>query len=208
MNKITTVIFDMGRVLVDIDFEAFPRALGIERDHKNHLGEMAIERLAKQYETGRIGTEQFFVSMDETFKGKYTRKHLVDAWNAIIREENSAIVPVVEAVQAQYQTAILSNTNPIHFQKSYNTTAILKKFSKFYLSFQIGATKPDPAVYQYVIRGLSVEPSSLLFIDDIAENITVAKKCGMDGIVFKSVSHLRTEMHLRQILLLQPVFRV
>jgi glucose-1-phosphatase len=199
-NKITTVIFDMGRVLVDIDFEAFPRALGIERDHTNHLGEKAIERLAKQYETGRIGIEQFFVSMAMTFKGEYTRQQLVDAWNAIIREENSAMVPIVEAVQAKYQTAILSNTNPTHFKKSHDTTAIIKKFSKSYLSYQIGATKPDPAVYQYVIRDLSVEPSSLLFIDDIAENVYAAKNCGMEGIVFKDVPHLQTELHVRKIL--------
>ena len=192
----------MGRVLVDIDFEAFPRELGIQRDRTNHADEKAIERMAKEYETGRIDTEQFFVSVDRVFKGKYTRMQLVHAWNAIIREENSSIIPVVNAIQAKYQTAILSNTSPSHFQKSYDTTAIIKKFSKLYLSFQIGATKPDPAVYQYVIRDLSVEPSSLLFIDDIMENVAAAKKCGMEGIVFNNVPQLQNELRLRQILYL------
>jgi len=190
----------MGRVLVDIDFEAFPRTLGIERDRTSHFGEKTIERMAHEYETGHIDTEQFFVSMEKAFKGNYSREQLVYAWNAIIREENSAIVPLVDAIQARFQTAILSNTSPTHFQKSYDTTAILKKFSKFYLSFQIGATKPDAAVYQYIIRDMSVEPSSLLFIDDIAENVTAAKKCGMDGIVFKSVSRLQAELRLLKML--------
>jgi len=200
VNNITAVIFDMGRVLVDIDFEAFPRALGIEWDRRNHAAEKVIERIAMEYETGRIDTVQFFVSLEETFEGKYSRKELMNAWNAIIREENPAMIPIVEALQARYLTAVLSNTNPAHFQKSCDTTSILKKFSKFYLSFQIGATKPDPAVYQYVIRDLSVEPTSLLFIDDIAENITAAEKCGLKGIVFKSISRLQTELHLRQVL--------
>lgn len=200
MNKITTVIFDMGRVLVDIDFESFPRELGIERGRTNYADERAIERMAKDYETGRISTEQFFDSVDGVFKGKYTRMQLVNAWNAIIREENSAIIPIVNAVQAKYQTAILSNTSPTHFQRSLDTTAIIKKFSKRYLSFQIGATKPDPAVYQYVIRDLAVEPSALLFIDDIEENIAAAKECGIEGIVFKGVSQLQTELQSRKIL--------
>ena len=200
MTNITTVIFDLGRVLVNIDFEAFPRVLGIERNCTNHVDEKAIEQLAIQYETGRIGTEQFFGSMDKVFKGKYTREQLANAWNAIIQEENSTIAPIVDAIQARYQTAILSNTSPTHFQKSRDTTAIVKKFSKLYLSFQIGATKPNPAVYQYVIRDLSVEPSSLLFIDDIAENITAAQKCGIEGILFQDAHRLETEMHLRQIL--------
>ena len=74
MDKITTVIFDIGGVLVNIDFDAFPRLLGIERSRANHVDEQAIERMAREYEIGRIGTEEFFGMMDEFFKGKYTRE--------------------------------------------------------------------------------------------------------------------------------------
>ncbi|MGA9406014.1 MAG: HAD-IA family hydrolase [Bacteroidota bacterium] len=199
MDKIKTVIFDIGGVLVNVDFDAFPRLVGIERNRVNPFDVQAIERMAREYEIGRIGTEEFFGMMDEIFKGKFTRKKLENAWNATVVEENSAIVPIVDAIQTRHQIAILSNTNPTHFQKSCDVAAIIKKFSKFYLSFQIGASKPDEAVYQYVIQDLSVEPSSLLFIDDIAENVLAANKCGMKGIIFKSVSQLQTELRLHKI---------
>ena len=81
----------------------------------NHVDKQAIERIAKEYEIGRIGTEEFFGMMDEIFKGKFTREKLENAWNAIVVEENSAIIPIVDAIQARYQTAILSNTNPSPF---------------------------------------------------------------------------------------------
>jgi epoxide hydrolase-like predicted phosphatase len=200
VDKITTVIFDIGGVLVNIDFDAFPRLLGIDWNRAHNDDEKAIKRMAKEYETGRIGTEEFFGTMDEIFKGKYTREKLENTWNATVVEENSTIIPIVDAIQASYQTAILSNTNPTHFQKSCDTAAIVKKFSRLYLSFRIGASKPDPAAYHYVIRDLSAEPSSLLFIDDLAENVTAAMKCGMTGIVFKDVSSLYSELQLRQIL--------
>ncbi len=200
VDKIKTVIFDIGGVLLNIDHDAFPRLLGIERSRVNHVDKQAIEHIAKEYEIGRIGTEKFFGMMDEIFKGKYTREKLEKAWNSIVVEENSAIIPVVDAIQARYQTAILSNTNPTHFQESCDTAAIVKKFSRLYLSFQIGAAKPDPAAYQYVIRNLSAEPSSLLFIDDLAENVAAAMKCGMEGIVFKDASGLQAELRLRQML--------
>ena len=200
MDKIKTVIFDIGGVLVNIDFDAFPRLLGIERSRVSHVDEQAIERLAKEYEIGHIGTEEFFGMMDEIFKGKYTREKLENAWNATVVEENSTIIPIVDAIQGSYQTAIMSNTNPMHFQKSVETAGMVKKFSRLYLSFQIRATKPDPVAYQYVIRDLSAKPSSLLFIDDLAENVAAAVKCGMEGIVFKDVSSLYSELRLRQIL--------
>lgn len=200
MDKIKTVVFDIGGVLVNIDHSAFPRLLGIKRGRGSHVDEQAIERLAREYEIGRIGTEDFFWMMDEFFKGEYTREKLKNAWNAIVVEENSAIIPIVDAVKGSYQTAILSNTNPMHFQKSVETAGMVKKFSRLYLSFQIRAAKPDLAAYQHVIRDLSAKPSSLLFIDDLAENVAAAVKCGMEGIVFKDASRLHSELRLRQIL--------
>ncbi len=200
MNKINTVIFDIGGVLLNIDHDAFPRLLGIERSQVNHVDKQAIERIAKEYEIGRIGTEEFFGMMDDIFKGKYTREKLEKAWNGIVVEENSEIIPIVDAIQARYQTAILSNTNPAHFQESCDTAAIVKNFSELYLSFQIGVAKPNPAVYQYVIRDLSADPSSLLFVDDLAENVAAAMKCGMEGIVFKDTASLYSELCLRQML--------
>jgi putative hydrolase of the HAD superfamily len=200
VDKIKTIIFDIGGVLVNIDFDAFPRLLGIERSRVGHVDEQAIERIAREYEIGRIGTEEFFGMMDEIFKGKYTREKLENAWNATVVEENSAIIPIVDAIQGSYQTAILSNTNPTHFQKSVDTAGMVKNFSRLYLSFRIKAAKPDSAAYQYVIRDLSAKPSSLLFIDDLAENVAAAVKCGMEGIVFKDASSLYSELRLRHLL--------
>ncbi len=200
MERIKTVIFDIGGVLANIDHDAFPRLLGIKRSGVNHIDKQSIEQMAREYEVGRIGTKEFFRMMDKVFKGKYTREKLENAWNAIVIEENSAIIPLIDAIQTDYQTAILSNTNPAHFQKSCETATIIKKFSRLYLSFQIGAAKPNPAVYQFVIRDLSAEPSSLLFIDDLAENVTTAMECGMRGIVFKDVPSLYAELRLRKVL--------
>ena len=199
MDKIKTVIFDIGGVLINIDSNVFPRQLGIERNRVSHVDEQAIERIAKEYEIGHIGTEDFFGMMNEIFKGKYAREKLEKAWNATVLEENSAIIPIVDEILVSYQTAILSNTSPAHFQRSLDTAAILKKFSRLYLSFRIGAAKPDPAVYEYVIHDLAAEPSSLLFIDDLPENVAAAVKCGMEGIVFKNVSGLYSELRLRKI---------
>jgi glucose-1-phosphatase len=200
VNEITTVIFDIGGVLVNIDSNAFLRPLGIEQNRISRLEKQAIERIAKEYEIGHVGNEEFFKMLDKIFKGKHTRKKLENAWNAIVIEENSSIIPIVNAIRASYQTAILSNTNPAHFQASCDTAAILKKFSKLYLSFRIGTAKPNLKVYQYVIRDLSAEPSSFLFIDDLAENVAAAVKCGMKGIVFKDVPSLYSELRFRQIL--------
>lgn len=196
MKTFSTVLFDLGRVLINIDFDAFPRSLGIDPASARLDEKTAVGRLAVRYETGRLTSDEFFKALGELFHQRYNQAQLVAAWNSIIREENSAIVPIVNAVQARYGTAVLSNTSPTHFKKSYDTTTILKKFSKQYLSYQIGAVKPDPEVYAYVIRDLSAEPSTIVLIDDVAENVKAAAQCGMTAILFESVSEL--EKDLRQ----------
>jgi HAD superfamily hydrolase (TIGR01509 family) len=200
LRKYSTILFDLGRVLVNIDFDAFPRSLGIDPEHARLDKKTAVGRLAIRYETGRLTSDEFFETLGELFHGRYTREQLVAAWNAIIREENSAIVPIVDAVQARYSTAVLSNTSPTHFQKAYDTTTIIKKFSNRYLSFQIGAVKPDPEVYNYVLRDLSTEPSTIVLIDDVAENVEAAGRCGMVGILFEDVAKLEKDLRGRRIL--------
>ena len=200
MTTVSVIIFDLGRVLVDLDFDAFPRLLGFERNHASPSVKSSIERLAIQYETGKITTEQFFNSLDEILHHKFRREELMNAWNAIIGKENSAITSIVEAVQLRYRTAILSNTSPTHFQKALETSPMLQKFSKRYLSYEIGAMKPDLSAYRRVIENLKVVPSTILFIDDVSENIIAARRCGMVGILFTDPQRLRRELESRSIL--------
>lgn len=200
MKTLSVIVFDLGRVLVDLDFDAFPRLLGFDRSPTSPSVKSSIQQLAIQYETGKITTEQFFNSLDEVLLHKFRREELLNAWNAIIGEEISAIAPIVDAVQLRYSTAILSNTSPTHFQKALDTSPTLRKFSKRYLSYKIGAMKPDLSVYRHVIENLKVDPSTILFIDDVSENIIAAQQCGIVGILFTDPLHLRRELKSQSIL--------
>ena len=58
-NKFSVVLFDLGRVLMNIDFDAFPRGLGLAPEHANPEDRKAVGRLVVQYETGRLSTDAF-----------------------------------------------------------------------------------------------------------------------------------------------------
>jgi glucose-1-phosphatase len=195
MNKVTTVLFDLGRVLIDIDFDAFPRSLGIDPGLVRREEKAVVGRLVLRYETGRLSSDKFFKELGNFFQNRFGKAQLEEAWNAIIREENSAIRPIVDAIQVRYDTAVLSNTSPTHFQKAIETTTILNKFSKRYLSFQIGAVKPSPEIFRHVVQDLSADPSAIALIDDVAENVEAAGKYGMVGILYTDVPSLVKDLH-------------
>ena len=194
-DKFTTVLFDLGRVLVNIDFDAFPLSLGIDPKLVQKEEKAAVGRLVVRYETGRLTSDEFFQELGDFFDNRFSQEHLMEAWNSIIRDENSAIVPIVEAIQVRYDTAVLSNTSPTHIQKAMETTTILRRFPRQFLSFQLGAVKPARELYDRVIRELSVEPAGIVLIDHIAENVDAASRCGMVGILYTGVPTLEEDLH-------------
>ncbi|MDE3057697.1 MAG: HAD family phosphatase [Bacteroidota bacterium] len=191
---ITTVIFDLGRVLMDIDFSAFSRTLQLNHSGSGIFSEAQLESLAFDYETGKMTTDEFFASLGLFFGKRFSRRQLFEAWNAIVGGEKEGMAPIVERVQQRYRTAILSNTNEAHFQHAVTVISLMQRIPLRFLSYEIGAAKPDLQVYRHVVHALHSPPSSLLFIDDLPENISAARAAGMRGIIFQSPAQLRKEL--------------
>jgi putative hydrolase of the HAD superfamily len=51
-------------------------------------------------------------------------------------------------------------------------------FADRFFCHRLVANKPDPAVYQQVTRLLGVPPGSIRFVDDGADNVDAANRCG------------------------------
>ena len=199
-SEIKVILFDMGRVLVKIDFDAFPNALGFYTKEQREPFREAAMKLEYLYECGKISTEEFLDSLYVIFNSKFSKKQLLDAYNAIIVEEHSEIISLVQRVKHHFRLAVLSNTSDEHWRKSLEIAPLLNLFPEKFTSFQIRAMKPKPIVYETVISSLKVAPSEILFIDDVKENIDGAIACGMKGIVFITISQLEEDLNTMGVL--------
>jgi HAD superfamily hydrolase (TIGR01509 family) len=194
MEKISTVIFDLGRVLVAIDFEAFPNALGLRTAESRapFVPELAVA--SRLLETGKITTEEFLDRLFFLFDKRFTRGLLLSAWNEIIREDVPGIAALVARIQQQHHTAILSNTSPSHFEKAEREGEAVRLIPRRFLSYQVGAAKPDALIYRHVVEALGVPAAEVLFIDDLEENIIGAHHAGMNGIIFTDIQRLERDL--------------
>lgn len=189
-ESISVVMFDLGRVLMHIDFNAFPNALGLTTEAQRAPYRTAIAPLWKVHETGKMSTEEFLDALFVIFEGIYSKSQILDAWDSIIVGDNDEIVPFVRRVQERYRTTILSNTSPSHWKKVLRISPLVRSFPDAFTSFDIGAMKPDPAAYRHVAASLNIPTHEILFIDDLKENIDGAIACGMQGIVYTDVPSL------------------
>ena len=52
-------------------------------------------------------------------------------------------------------------------------------FDKLYLSYQVGCTKPEQRIFEYMLSDAGLEPKETLFVDDGQSNINIASQLGM-----------------------------
>ncbi|MFW5755832.1 MAG: HAD family hydrolase [Tangfeifania sp.] len=196
------IIFDLGNVLLNLDFEASIQAfrkLGL--DDKVVDKKMAYsDPVFYELETGKISAPFFRQRIREILNNPdATDQQIDDAWTAMILDIPPKRVKVVQDLSKKYNVYLFSNTNEIHIQKlhkqfkSEHGIEFPSLFLKDYYSHEIHDRKPDLTSYQKVIEFSGVNPEETLFIDDLEKNILGAQKAGL------KTFWLKPEMELSEI---------
>ena len=80
--------------------------------------------------------------------------------------------------QAGIPVFALSNFGIDTLQMAEAAYPFLTEFDRRYISGHMGVIKPEPAIYQMLEDDCGLDPATLLFTDDRAENIAVAAERG------------------------------
>ena len=189
------IIFDLGNVILPIDFSAPVKAfaeIGLE-DFDALYGKIQQSDFFNLLETGKI-TEQYFRDEMRRISGiSWTDKQIDDACSTIILDFRKATFYMLEKLAVKESVYLLSNTNSIHF-KRYNQQVVDKfckgglssYFKKAYYSHELGVRKPGEEIFQYVLNDLSVNAEECLFIDDHPDNIATANRMGFHTYLLSS----------------------
>ncbi|MDP9074484.1 MAG: HAD-IA family hydrolase [Actinomycetota bacterium] len=99
----------------------------------------------------------------------------------------AAVAAALRAAGRGYRLALLSNA-PIEVARAIEQLPWLSEFTPRIFSCDIGAVKPDPAIYRSVIATLGADPGSIVFVDDRSENVSSAARLGMRAVLFTEPS--------------------
>lgn len=188
MSNIKNLLFDLGGVLLNIDYHQTARAfqqLGVVQFDQLY-SQHAANDLFEQLETGQIGKHEFYTAMEPYCLPGTTHQQMEAAWNAILQDFRIPSVAFLEKLSGQYRLFLLSNTNAIHheaFQESFvlqtGKASLDAYFEKAYYSHLIGKRKPYPSTYQWVLEDAGIAAEETLFIDDSFVNIEGAEHAGL-----------------------------
>ncbi len=185
---IKNIIFDLGGVLINIDYhktiDAF-RFLGI-LNFDEMYSQITANELFENIETGQIAEEDFYEAIKKIAPKPLTTQQIKAAWNAILLDFRPKSITYLETLSTQYNLYLLSNTNSIHqaafnssFAKEFKGKHINDYFIKAYYSHQINLRKPHKAIYQFVLSDANLKAEETLFVDDSKINIPAANEIGI-----------------------------
>jgi glucose-1-phosphatase len=184
-QNIRAILFDLGNVLIDIDFYRCARIWGSQAGipADTLASRFRIDGAYRAFECGKIDAPAYYKALRRQLGINLSDDVMREGWNAIIRDEKPGIRDCLKRLAPRYPMYILTNTNPEH-EAIWTQThrELLSYFKNIFVSSRMGCRKPDAVTYQKVARSIGLPCARILFFDDAEENVQGARKAGMHAI--------------------------
>lgn len=196
-----TVIFDLGKVIVPFEIKRGYAALEPHCDVP--LAEMpqriAATGIVDQFEKGGISPQDFVSQFCGAVGLDLGYERFCELWSSIFLPDTLIPESMLEGIGKRYRLLLLSNTNAIHFDMIRKTYPLLRQFDEFVLSYEVGAMKPDPAIYKVAIERAGCRAEECFFTDDMPSYVEGARNAGIDAVRFESAGQIQRELDARGI---------
>ena len=182
---VKAVLFDFGNVLYNFDYQRFfdaaARSSDLSADGIREVLFGGADSLAVQFETGRLSSDEFLARLAERARISLPSDGIAEIFTDIY-DAHEANIALAFAVVEHIPAALVSNTNALHFERFMGLTPVVAAMSAVSLSYQVGAMKPAPAMYQRVLEQLKLVPQECVYIDDIRDYTDAASAMGFISI--------------------------
>ena len=196
-TRITTIVFDLGGVLIDWN----PRHL-----YRKIFGadEAAMERFLAEVCTlewnGRLDAGRPFAEgVAELIEAHPDQAEAIAAfqtrWPEMLGGSFEESVRIMrETRRSGLGTYALSNWSAETFPVTRPRYPFLEEMDGILISGEVGVGKPDPAIYREFLRRFGLAAETSVYIDDWDRNVAAAVAIGMNGILFRDAAQLRADL--------------
>ena len=187
--KKQTIIFDLGGVLVDWNPEyVFLNEFKGDRKKMNWFFEnICTNEWNEQQDRGKLISKATEERIKLFPKYKSLIKMYYEKWEYMLKGEISGSVEILKKLKKmKFNLIALTNWSAETFPVALKRFKFLKLFSGIVVSGEIQMLKPFPEIYNHTLKKYDLNPSECIFIDDRPVNVSGAKKCGIDGIIFET----------------------
>lgn len=173
-----TFLFDIGRVLLDFDFDAsLSNLLPSDVADRSARVERLLER-KDEFEAGGLDAETYIQWALEVLGSQATAEDFRKAWQNIFTPNEPMWERVRQLVKDGHKLILFSNINSIHSPWIYDEFPEFALFHGAVMSFEAGFIKPHREIYDYAISRYELDPAETIYIDDLPANVATGREMG------------------------------
>lgn len=195
-QKIDTIVFDLGGVLVDFHPEDGMRKMGFSEEAIQVFKEKIFSGLWEACDRIPYEDAEIRNLFKEHVPGYEREVDLLwDKLHAV-----TGVRPYTEQwlqdLKAQgYRLLILSNYGKNSFAINSEIYDFLRLFDGGVISYEVQLLKPEPAIYEALAEKYHFDPSTAVFIDDRQINVDGALHCGYHALLFQNYEQASTALN-------------
>jgi FMN phosphatase YigB (HAD superfamily) len=197
-SGIRTIIFDIGRVLVRVDVGRAKAGLakGLSLSPEELWSAIEKDPRWSDWQEGRMSPRDWYLNLSSRLGIALDFEQFTAVWNSTLDPEPILPIPLFESLSKHYRLGLLSNTDPIHVAKLESTYEFFRFFPAAVRTYScsVGASKPNPIIYQAALKACKTRAQEAVYIDDILAYVEAARRLGMSGIQFQSPEQLRADL--------------
>jgi glucose-1-phosphatase len=188
------LVFDLGGVLIDIDFGRAFAAWGAAAGAPaaTIAARFSVDDACCAHERGEMDDAAYFAHLRSTLGIALTDEAMLAGWNAIIGAPLPGSEPLARELAAKRPLYIFSNTNPAHIAHfTPRLGSLLQHFRQLFTSCELGRRKPEPEAFARLAARIGVPASQLVFFDDVEQNVIGARNAGLQAYRVESAAEIR-----------------
>jgi HAD superfamily hydrolase (TIGR01509 family) len=141
-----------------------------------------MDKIANLYNVASLGSmtsTEFWqaVGIDPKLEDEYLQRHKL----------NEGLIEFLEAINSLgVEVWCLSNDLAEWAKKLRDKFKLARYFRGFVISGDVGLRKPDPAIFQHLLKQMSVSAGDTVFVDDNPKNLDSATEMGFKTILFNA----------------------
>ncbi|UOQ65839.1 HAD family hydrolase [Hymenobacter volaticus] len=201
--QITTIVFDLGGVLIDWNPRYLYRKLFTDEQEMNtFLETVTTPDWNEEQDAGRSIADATAFLVAKHPEHREMIEHFYGRWSEMLGGAIQGTVDILTELRdsGRYRLYALTNWSAETFPIALEQFEFLHWFEGIVVSGVEKSRKPFPDFYHLLLTRYHIDPQQAVFIDDNERNILAAQAVGLHTVHFHSPEQLRTELQTYEVL--------
>ena len=189
---IRNLVFDLGNVLIEWNSEKILTTFEPEKERRQILRQAIFDSgVWHQTDKGELSLkeacDEVLAQLDDSYHPAV--QNIFYNWYEVVEIYSGLQEQIRLWAEQGYRIYILSTTCKIFYRiEKAGLLPVFPLLSGYILSSEVGVVKPEPEIYQKLLKKYGIDPTESIFIDDIQANLDTAAELGFETILAKRES--------------------